>query len=202
MGVTADGAKLGNLTLAINVIVMQFFQFFSFFIDGFAYCGEALVGLRAGEKNYLMLRQSVRRLLYWGWATGIIFSFFYFSGIAPITSLLTDSKNVLEGVLELTFWVTLIPVVSCWAFIFDGFYVGITDTFKMMISSLIGGIVFFGIISLNYLSMDGVWILSGNRLIWTAFLCYLLARGIYLYLMWPSTLRNSFLDFDTSPRTL
>ena len=43
MEITAAGARLGTLILAINVIIMQFFQFFSFFMDGFAFSGEALV---------------------------------------------------------------------------------------------------------------------------------------------------------------
>lgn len=45
MGVTAAGGRIGYLTLAVNIIVMQFFQFFSFFMDGFAYSGEAMIGL-------------------------------------------------------------------------------------------------------------------------------------------------------------
>lgn len=46
LGVTAAGARMGALTLAVNVIVMQLFQFFSFFMDGFAFGAEALVGDR------------------------------------------------------------------------------------------------------------------------------------------------------------
>ena len=199
MGVTAAGARIGTLTLAVNVIVMQFFQFFSFFIDGFAYCGEAMVGLRAGEKNLTMLRICVNRLLKWTIGTGLLFSFLYFFGIETITSLLTDSGIVVEGVMQLAYWVALIPVVSCPAFIYDGFYVGITDTFKMMISSLVGGIVFFVILSINYVPND-VLSFDGNRVIWTAFLGYLLSRGLYLAGMWRTTVNKSF-QIDDNLRT-
>lgn len=195
MGITAFGARIGNLTLAINIIVMQFFQFFSFFIDGYAYCGEALVGLRYGERNLRMLSLSVKRLLQWTLATGLIFSFGYYIGITPIANLLTNSEEVIMGVYELTGWVSLIPLLSCIAFIFDGFYVGITDTFRMMISSLIGGLVFFGLILICFTkySFDPI---AANRIIWTAFLCYLLVRGIYLSLSWKSTLRSRFLSIN------
>ena len=192
MGVTAAGARLGNLTLAINVIVMQFFQFFSFFIDGFAYCGEAMVGLRTGEKNLLLLSQCVRRLLQWTLGTGILFSIIYFLGIESITSLLTDNQIVVEGVVELSIWISLIPIVSCWAFIYDCFYLGINDTFKMMISSLIGGIVFFAIISMVYLDSGTYFLIDKNKVIWTSFLCYLLVRGLYLKAMWKPTLKHRF----------
>ena len=198
MGVTAAGARLGNLTLAVNIIVMQYFQFFSFFIDGFAYSGEAMVGLRMGEMNYPMLKSCVKRLLQWTVGTGILFSIGYFIGIESITSLLTNSENVLDGVLQLTAWVALIPVVSCIAFIFDGFYVGITDTFKMMLSSLIGGVFFFALLSLEHTGSIELNFLQGNHLIWSAFLGYLLVRGAYLALMWRSALKRQFRALNVS----
>lgn len=190
MGVTAAGGRIGYLTLAVNIIVMQFFQFFSFFIDGFAYSGEALVGLRTGEGNFTMLRKCVNRLLIWTIGSGILFSLTYLVGIGYISSWLTESESVIAGVMELTPWVALIPVVSCWSFIYDGFYVGITDTFKMMLSTLIGGLIFFGILSLNYFELDSLNSINANQIIWTAFLSYLFARGLFLILMWPRSLRN------------
>ena len=186
MGVTAAGARLGNLTLAVNVIIMQFFQFFSFFMDGFAYSGEAMVGLYCGERNLRMIRLSVRCLLIWTMGVSIFFSLLYFAGIEAITSLLTDSLNVIAGVEDMTLWVCLIPIISCWSFIYDGFYIGVTATFRMMLSTLIGGIAFFAILSLNYLSLIPF---EGNEVIWTAFLTYLLFRGLILVFLWPQTVR-------------
>lgn len=190
MGVTAAGGRISNLTLAVNIIIMQYFQFFSFFMDGFAYSGEAMIGLRAGERDFFTLGLCVKRLLQWTLATGIIFSLIYMLGLETFTSLLTDSHNVIEGVMKLMLWVTLIPIVSCWAFIYDGFYIGITDTFKMMISTFVGGLIFFVILSINYLSSSVEPESMGNFIIWTAFLCYLLLRGVFLALAWPSSLRN------------
>lgn len=193
MGVTAAGARISNLTLAVNVIVMQFFQFFSFFMDGFAYSGEAMVGLRAGEGNIMMLRRCVSRLLQWTLGTGIIFSVIYLTGIEGITSLLTDSQIVVEKVVDLTAWVALIPILSCWAFIYDGFYIGVTDTFRMMLSSLIGAVVFFAVLTPFWIG--GNWGETigesrGGGLIWSAFLAYLLIRGIYLAFRWPYTIKR------------
>ena len=189
MGVTAAGARISNLTLAVNVIVMQFFQFFSFFIEGFAYSGEALVGLRCGERNFVLLNKCVTRLLQWTLVMSLVFSLIYFLQLETIASLLTDSSTVVDGVTDLTLWVTLIPIISCWSFIYDGFYVGITDTFKMMISTLLGGIMFFLILWLG--QIDSIMLpLEGNQMIWTAFLSYLLVRGVFLAIMWSKTVRG------------
>lgn len=189
MGVTAAGARIGNLALAVNVIVMQFFQFFSFFMDGFAYSGEAMIGLRCGERNIEALKTCARRLLQWTLATGIFFSLGYFISLETITSWLTDKDNVIDGVTDLTLWISLIPIISCWSFIFDGFYVGLTDTFRMMISTLIGGVIFFAVISIDYytpLLSD----LEANMIIWTAFLSYLFFRGLYLFISWPKVVNR------------
>lgn len=191
MGVTAAGARLGNLTLAVNVIIMQYFQFFSFFIDGFAFSGEAMVGLRAGQRDYPMLEKCVKRLLQWTLALGVAFSLSYLIGIEPSTSLLTDSSNVIEGVMEMTLWVALIPLVSCWAFIFDGFYIGLTDTAKMMYSTLIGGLIFFAVITPDYFGLNPLSVENGNKIIWTAFLLYLLSRGLFLAFMWKNAFRSA-----------
>lgn len=188
MGVTAAGARVSTLTLAINVIVMQFFQFFSFFMDGFAYSGEAMVGLRFGQKNFVSLRECVARLLRWTLGTALVFSALYYFGGGTVSAWLTDSPSVVEGVTDLTIFLTLIPLVSCWSFIFDGFYIGITETFRMMISTLLGGLVFFAILYMPLLL--GFSPLS-NPLIWTAFLSYLLIRGLYLAACWQKSLHPS-----------
>ena len=183
MGVTAAGARVGNMTLAVNMIIMQFFQFFSFFMDGFAYSAEAIVGFRYGERNFNMLRLSNKRLLQWTLGTGIVFTLLYFCGTEFITSLLTDNIPVIEEVSNLTLFIALIPIVSCWAFIYDGFYIGVTHTFEMMVSTLIGAILFFIIIYL-FLYVPQDHLEYGNIIIWTAFLSYLLIRGLYLAVRW------------------
>ncbi|MCH5227016.1 MAG: MATE family efflux transporter [Muribaculaceae bacterium] len=188
MGVTAFGARISTLTLAVNVIVMQFFQFFSFFMDGFAYSAEAMVGLKAGERDFPMLKQYTSRLLKWTLGTGITFSLLYFFGLDLFTSLLAESLNVREGVGSLTIWISLIPIVSCWTFIYDGFYIGITDTFRMMFSTFISALIFFGILFFNYFDGGGLSLETGNYIIWTAFLSYLLLRGVYLAWAWPHAL--------------
>lgn len=184
MGVTAAGSQLGSLTLAVNLIGMQFFQFFSFFMDGFAFSGEAIIGLRAGEGNEKLLRKSVRRLLQWTFVTAFIFSFIYFLGTDLITYLLTDNEDVRAGVAGIWLYIALIPIISCWAFIFDGFYIGVTETGKMMFSTLFGGIIFFFIVFVNF-GDDGLKIdVVNNNLIWIGFLSYLLIRGVYLASVW------------------
>lgn len=41
---TSTGAAYGDVTLAVNTLLMQLFTLFSYIMDGFAYAGEALTG--------------------------------------------------------------------------------------------------------------------------------------------------------------
>ena len=66
LAMTAFGARMGEVTLGVNAVMMQFFLFFSYFMDGFAYAGEALVGKASGAGDGKELRLTVRGLLRWG----------------------------------------------------------------------------------------------------------------------------------------
>ncbi|MDE6298910.1 MAG: MATE family efflux transporter, partial [Muribaculaceae bacterium] len=190
MGVTSAGARLGALTLAVNVIVMQFFQFFSFFMDGFAFSAEAMVGRWAGACDSSMVRRVVKALLIWTGCMAVSFSLIYWGGGKTVVDLLTDSDNVRAGVNALMIWIVLIPVVSAWAFIYDGFYVGITDTRRMMIATIAATVVFY-ILAFVKIADGRLYLGVGNNSwVWLAFLSYLMMRGLVLAVLWGSSLRR------------
>lgn len=184
LGVTAAGARLGAATLAINVVVMQFFQFFSFFMDGFAFSGEALVGRWWGAGDSVMVGKYVRALLWWTVGVALFFTVCYGLGSDGITSLLTDSESVRQGVKGMRAWIWALPVVSAWAFIYDGFYVGVTDTRKMMMSTIVATIVFYIVAFVKLAEGRVVIEVDSNAAVWTAFLSYLFIRGAFLAIAW------------------
>ncbi len=184
LGVTAAGARLGAATLAINVVVMQFFQFFSFFMDGFAFSGEALVGRWWGAGDSVMVGKYVRALLWWTVGVALLFTVCYGLGSDGITSLLTDSESVRQGVKGMRAWIWSLPVVSAWAFIYDGFYVGVIDTRKMMMSTIVATIVFYIVAFVKLAEGRVVIEVDSNAAVWTAFLSYLFIRGAFLAIAW------------------
>ena len=185
LGMTAAAARFGTLALAVNVILMQLCQLFSFFMDGFAFAGEALIGLRNGEGNMPLLRRSEKYLLYWCLGLGILFSLTYGFGAHGIASVLTDSGSVVESVGKMGIIIAILPIISCWAFIFDGFYVGLTATKEMMFSTLLASSVFF-LLVYGYIGKGiGYASASGLQWLWIAFLSYLAIRGLFLACLWP-----------------
>ena len=184
LGVTSAGARLGAMTLAVNVVMMQFFTLFSYFMDGFAFSGEALIGRWYGASDERMLRRSVRALLKWTSGVALLFTLAYAVGVNPVASLITDSDAVLSGVSSMRWWLVVLPAVSAWAFIYDGFFVGITDTALMARATLVASVVFYIVAFLN-ISDGGLHIgVAGNGWLWTAFLLYLFMRGVVLAIAW------------------
>lgn len=179
LSVTAFGARLGPLTLAANAVMMQFFTLFSYFMDGFAFTGEALCGRFAGEMQRgapdgrKMLMRSVKALLWWSaGCAGAFFVAYLFAGMR-IAGLITNEPTVLAVVADHFPYLVAIPPLTVAAFIFDGFYIGLTRTRKMLVVTVIATSLFYSV-SL----VQGT--LPSNAQLWTAFLAYLLCRGALL----------------------
>lgn len=192
LAVTRVSAGYGAVMLGANAVMMQFFHMFSFFMDGYAFTAEALVGRYCGSRDRGMLRLSVWSLLVWTLALTAAFTLLYGLGWRPIAGLLTDVGDVVEALGPLSVFIILIPVVSSWAFLLDGFYVGVTRTGRMLFATALSAVVFFGTAFVDI--HDGGPVVASPELsrLWVAFLSYLLVRGVALGLLWPDTLRRIF----------
>lgn len=181
LAVTSIGARMGELTLAVNTVMMQFFLFFSYFMDGFAFSGEALCGKWSGAGNNKMLVETVHRLFMWTFGMSLVFSLIYLLGLSDIASLITDVATVREGVNSMGWFVVAIPVVSAWAFVLDGIFIGLAATRRMFVTILIATFVLGIIFATGYLFQEG----SRNCFLWLSFLSYLFVRGIGLLVQLP-----------------
>lgn len=181
--VSALGARLGSMTLATNAVIVQFFIFFSYFMDGFAFTGEALCGRYYGEGDSEVLRSAVRHLLVWSAGIAGVFMAVYSVGWESVTSLLTDNDGVRESVGQYHRWIELIPAASVAAFIYDGFFIGVTRTRPMLVATSIAVGVFFAM-TLPWVHGDGMAVGFSNDVIWRAFLVYLFVRGVILAVVW------------------
>lgn len=169
---TYAGSRQGALILAANALLYQFFTFFSYFIDGFAFAGEALVGHYYGMRSQCMLKHSIRILMIWGIVLALLTSLVYLFSAEPFLSLLTDKVEVISVAQQYLGWVYVLPMMGYLAFLYDGIFVGITATREMFVSMLVAVVVFFSLFYLQPLS-------DANHTLWAAFVCYLLVRGLY-----------------------
>lgn len=171
---TAESAKLGDITLAVNTLLFQFFYMFSYFIDGFGYAAEAIVGKFIGNKNKVMVNKSVKLLFKWGIFMTAFFVILYATLYNPILKLLSTEATVLEQSKEYIIWIIIIPITSYAAFIWDGIFIGATASKPMRQSMLIVTILIF--FPLYYILKPYM----SNHALWLAFNVFMISRGLFL----------------------
>lgn len=167
---TSAGAAFGDLTLAANALLIQLFTLFSYFMDGFAYAGEALSGRYFGASDSTRLNGVIKQLFIWGAGVTLFFTIIYAIWGTAFLHLLTDRQEVIHQAQKYWLWVLLIPLTSVSAFILDGICIGITATDKMLKSMFTAACAFFIV---YYLTTD-IWQNDG---LWLAFIVYLSVRG-------------------------
>ena len=168
---TSASAKFGDITLAVNSLMMQLFVLFSYMMDGFAYAAEALTGRFVGEQNPSSLRLLIKRLFVWGIGLTFFFTILYVFFSESILGILTDKESVIQLAKEYIGWALLIPIAGFSAFLWDGIFVGMTASRQMRDSMFVAMISFFVIYYLTRSSF-------GNNGLWFAFIVYLSMRGI------------------------
>lgn len=173
---TRTGAQQGDTILAVNTLLMQLFLLFSFFMDGFAFAGEALAGRFIGERNRMRLKECVKALMLWGLIVALFFTAIYAFGGEYILSLLSSEPGVIEASKDYYFWAAAIPLAGFVTFTWDGIFIGATRTRAMLLSMFTASLLFFGLYFLLYQTMS-------NHAVWIAFISYLILRGIVLTLV-------------------
>lgn len=168
------GALLGTLLLAANTLLLRVLTLAALFIDGIAFATESLAGRLAGEGSRERLRWLLRRSLLWAAACGL--GFVLFLGILPhaFFGLLTSHGEVVELAIAYSPWLMLTLMLGSAAYVFDGFFLGLTDG-RTLRNAMLGSffLVFLPLAGLAYQtrSPSGLWLsLAG----------FMLARSVTL----------------------
>lgn len=183
---TTQSANTSDAILAVNTLLFQFFYFFSYFVDGFAYAAEALAGRYIGAGDRDMLTKVIRRLFAWGGAIALIFTIVFWVGGDLILKLLTNDPVTIQVAAPYMFWVVLVPGITFAAFIWDGIYVGATAS-KAMRNSMV--IITTLIFLPAYYLLEPV---LGNNGLWLAMMLFMGSRGVFLSLMARKSVYLSF----------
>ena len=168
---TFVSSGMGDMILAANALLMQFFMLFSYFMDGFAYAGEALTGRYIGANNKVLLARMLKKLFFWGFVVSAVSMVIYLFFPNQILQILTNNKAVIETTKSFLFWTVLIPITGFAAFLWDGIFIGATASKEMRNAMIFSAIVFF---ACYYIATP---IMKNNGL-WLAFILYLSVRGI------------------------
>ncbi|MCU4166400.1 MATE family efflux transporter [Carboxylicivirga caseinilyticus] len=173
---TSKSAGTGDLVLAANSALLQFLFLFSYFLDGFAYAAEALVGKFTGSRNQMQVKRVIRLLFLWGGSFAILFLLLFAFGGKSILLLFTNQNEVIEVAVRYLPWLIVLPLTGFSSFIWDGIYIGATASRLMRNTMLMATLVFFAIFLLLRSNL-------GNHALWLAMNSFMLGRGLFQTLL-------------------
>ena len=184
VGFTSLSSLYGDTDLAVCSILMKLFMLVSYFVDGFAYAGEALVGKYIGEAKSPASRLSplgtlVRLLFLWSLGVGVVFTVIFALWSIPMYRMMTSDVVVLGRLTDFTAWLIAMPIVSTLAFMWDGVYTGATAGKQIRNGMILAAIGFV----LGYVATAHWW---GVHALFVGYFLHLAARVIYLTAAWKS----------------
>lgn len=160
----------GEELLAVNVILLQFLNWMSYGVDGFAFASESLVGKHVGANQQQKLTQSIRLSFLWAMALASLYCFIYGVFGTTLVSIFSNQTAIISATQPYLFWMVLFPLLSTPCYIWDGIFIGLTASKAMRDSMLIALFVY---LLVHFLLKNSF----GNHGLWLALLIFMMARG-------------------------
>lgn len=180
---TKGSAQLGELPLAANAVLLNFFYLMAYGLDGFAHAVESLCGQAYGEKNIKAFKQILANVFSISLVISILFSIIYLIFGQYIISLLTSIYAVQNYASAFIIWLVVIPVVSMPSFVYDGLFIATTEA-KIMRNSMVIATVFC------YIPLWYVLRRFDNHGLWAAFFIFFIVRSLTIHIYYRKWIRN------------
>ncbi len=163
---SVGGAKL----LAVNVILLQFLNWMSYGVDGFAFATESLVGRYVGAKQQEKLNKAIRLSFIWAIGLAGLYSLLYGGFGITLVGVFSSQAEIITATKPYLFWMVLFPILSTPCYIWDGIFIGLTASRSMRDSMIISLIIY---LIVHYFLKDDF----GNHGLWSALLIFMMVRG-------------------------
>ena len=165
-------ADYGEIILAANTILLNFFFIFSYGIDAFAHSTEVMVGNAVGEKNIKKYDVSIYSSFKLTLTIALLFLLFFLIFSNNIIHTITSHINVIESVQENITFLFMVVMFGSIAFCIDGILIGGLQHTRMRNMMIISGIIYF----------LSVYLLEFNlsSMIWYPFILFFITRSLLL----------------------
>ena len=173
----AIGSRQGEVVLAANAVLMNFFTAAAYGLDGFAHAAEAMVGRAVGARDRPGFAAAVRASFVNAALLAILMTLAFALGGGWGVRLMTGLPEVRAQAMAFLPYILALPLVSVWAFVFDGIYFGATRTAELR-NGMAASLALFAVTA-------GLLVPAfANHGLWLAFLIFLLGRAAILALIY------------------
>ncbi len=182
---TNFSSVLGTTVLAANAILLRVQYLASYFIDGAAFATESLAGTFRGRGDPKGLLKLLRLSLVVGFACALGFAVLVVIAPGFLYPLLTSHQEVVEVATRFGYWLIPVLLFGSAAYIYDGFFLGLTEGRVLRNSMLFSTIVIFG-------SVAWVAVVRGdNHILWLSMTLWMASRAVTLSWASRSLLREA-----------
>ena len=108
----AQSSKMQANTLEINTILMQFLNWMSYGVDGFAYAAESLVGKYLGASNKDKLKLAVRQSFRWGMGMALVYALVYLFFGESLLAIFTNDPILIAASSAYLYWMFILPIAG------------------------------------------------------------------------------------------
>ncbi len=181
---TRQGSIQGDLVLAANVVLWQFFLISAYALDGFAIASETLVGQAMGARDPAGLRRASILTSAMAGTLALAFSVVLAVLSGPIIDMFTTAPEVRETARQYALWGALCPLVGVAAYQMDGIFIGATASVDMRNAMIVSALIYYPASPL----MASVW---GNHGVWGALYLFLIVRALTMLALYPRLERRA-----------
>ncbi|MBX8516753.1 MATE family efflux transporter [Pseudomonas cichorii] len=170
--ITAQGARLGDATVAANALLLNGLLLTSHALDGLAHAVEALCGHAIGARDRTALRRSLVVTGGWSLIASLAFALLFLTSGHLFVQMQTNIPEVRETALVYLPYLAAMPLLAVWSYLLDGLFIGATRAREMRNAMLISVAL---IAPVAFFAVD-----QGNHGLWLTFMTFTLVRGLSL----------------------
>ena len=182
----AQGAQLGETTVAANALLLNGLLVTAFALDGLAHAVEALAGHALGAREGATLRRVLVIAGGWSLLASLVFAVAFALFGDLFVALQSDIAAVRQEAHHYLPYLALLPLIAMASYLLDGLFIGATRAREMRNSMLLALL----------LALPLGWLLRGlgNHGLWLAFLTFMALRGLISALLaWRLARREGWL---------
>ena len=168
------GNTISEDIVAANTILLNLIMLSAFILDAYAFSTEGIVGYSIGSKNKTLLTNVIKNSFILSASTGLFISLIYLVGKDNFISIMTDLPEIKNLSFSYSYWVVIIPFISCFCFQFDGIFIGASQT-KELRNAMIVSVSIYIVCALFLTSS------FGNSGLWISLCIFFTLRALTLF---------------------
>ena len=168
------GNTISEDVVAANTILLNLIMLSAFILDAYAFSTEGIVGYSIGSKNKTLLTDVIKNSFILSASTGLFISLIYLVGKDNFISIMTDLPDIKNLSFSYSYWVVIIPFISCFCFQFDGIFIGASQT-KELRNAMIVSVSIYIVCALFLTSS------FGNSGLWISLCIFFALRALTLF---------------------